>query len=350
MPQGSILGPLLFFIYINELSDDLSTNAKLLADDTSLFSVVRDINTSAAHLNNDLRKISNWAFHWKMSFNPDPSKQAQEVIFSRKHQKISHPSIYFNNNPIESVSSQKHLGMILDTKLNFQEHVKNILTKVNKTIGLLRKLQNILPRESSLTIFKSFVRPHLDYGDVIYDQSYNNTFHQKMESIQYNAALAIAGAIRGSSREKLYQELGLESLQQQRWYRKLCYFFKLTKNKSPKYLFNYIPTVRSTYRTRNIDNIPQFNVGYTFIRNSYFPSTATEWNNLDKSIRNSESFSIFKKNILKFIRTSPSSIFNCHNPKGVKLLTRLKLGLSHFRDHKFKHSFQDSLIYLQLWN
>ena len=146
VPQGSILGPLLFFIYINDLSDDLSTNAKLFADDTSIFSVVRNINTSATHLNNDLRKISNWAFQWKMSFNPGPSKQAQEVIFSSKHQKISHPSIYFGNNPIESVSSQKHLGMILDTKLNFQEHIKNILTKVNQTIGLLRKLQNILPR------------------------------------------------------------------------------------------------------------------------------------------------------------------------------------------------------------
>ena len=79
----------------------MSTNAKLFADNTSLFSVVRDINTSAAHLNNDLMKISNWAFQWKMSFNPDPSKQAQEVIFSRKHQKVSHTSIYFNNNPIE---------------------------------------------------------------------------------------------------------------------------------------------------------------------------------------------------------------------------------------------------------
>ena len=344
LPQGSTFGPLLFLIYINDLSDDLSTNVKLFADDTSLFSVVRDFNTSAAHLNNDLRKISNWAFQWGISFNPDPSKQAQEVIFSRKHQKISHPSIYFSNNPIESVSSQKYLGMILDIKLNFQELIKNVLTKVNETIGLLRKLRNILPRGSLLTIFKSFVRPHLDYGDVINDQSYNNTFHQKMESIQYNAELAITGAIRGSSREKLYQELGLESLQQRRWYRKLCYFFKLTtKNKSPKYLFNNILMVRSTNRTRNIDNIPQFNVRHTFFRNSYFPSIVTEWNNLDKSIRNSESFSIFKKNILKFIRPSPNSIFNCHNPKGVKLLTRLRLGLSHLGDHKFKHSFQDSL-------
>ena len=204
VPQGSVFGPLLFLIYTDDLSDDLSTNAKLFADGTPLFSVVRDINTSATHLDNDLRKISNLAFQWKMSFNPDSSKQAQEVIFSCKHQKISHPSIYFNNNPIESVSSQKHLGMILDTKLNFQEHIKNILTKVNKTIGLLRKLQNILPRGSLLTIFKSFVRPHLDYGDVIYHQSYNNTFHQKMESVQYNAPLAIKGAIRGSSRKKLY--------------------------------------------------------------------------------------------------------------------------------------------------
>ena len=163
-----------------------------------------------------------------MSFNSDPSNQGQEVIFSRKLQKNSHPpSIYFNNNSKEQVSSQKHLAMILDATLNFQEQIKNLLTKVNKTIGLLQKLQNILPRESLLTIFKSFVRPHLDYGDVIYDQSFNNTFHQKMESIQYNAALAITGAIRGSSREKLYQELGLEPLQQWRWYRKLCFFFQI---------------------------------------------------------------------------------------------------------------------------
>ena len=106
-----------------------------------------------------------------MSFNAEPSKQAQEVIFSFKLQKLSHPSIYFNNNPIEQVLSEKHLGMILDAKLNFQEHIKNLLTKVNKTIGLLWKLQNILPQGSSLAIFKSFVRPHLDYSDVIYDQS-----------------------------------------------------------------------------------------------------------------------------------------------------------------------------------
>ena len=205
MPQGSILGPLLFLIYINDLSDNLSTTAKLFADDPSLFSIVQNINTTASHLNSDLNKINNWTFQWKISFNPDPSKQAQEVIFSRKIQKTCYPSIYSNNKSVKQVPSQKHLKLLLDNKLNFQEHLKNILNKVNKTIGLLRKPQNILPREPLLTIYKLFVRPHLDYGNVIYDQHYNNSFHQKIESIQCNAALAITGAIRGYSREKLYQ-------------------------------------------------------------------------------------------------------------------------------------------------
>ena len=104
---------------------------------------------------------------------------------------------------MKQVPSQKHLEMILQSKLNFLEHLKNILNKVNQTIGLLYELQNILPRGPLLTIYKSFIRPHLDYGNVIYDQHYNNSFHQKLQSVQYNAALAITGAVRGSSREKL---------------------------------------------------------------------------------------------------------------------------------------------------
>ena len=84
VPQDSILGPLLFLIYINDLPNELKSNVKLFADDTSLFTIVKDINESASILNNDLLLISKWAFNWKMLFNPDPTKPAQEVIFSKK--------------------------------------------------------------------------------------------------------------------------------------------------------------------------------------------------------------------------------------------------------------------------
>ena len=119
----------------------------------------------------------------------------------------------FNNNNVSQVNFQTHLGVILDVKLTFEEHLQNVFNKTNKKIGLLKKLSNLLPRQALITIYKAFIRPHLDYGDVLYDQAFNNSFHAKMESIQYNACLAITGAIRGTSREKIYQELGLNSLQ-----------------------------------------------------------------------------------------------------------------------------------------
>ena len=343
VPQGSILGPLLFLIYINDLAVGLSSNAKLFADDTSLFSVVHNDNTIAKELNNDLVKISRWVYQWKMSFNPDPSKQAQEVIFSRKTKKEYHPPLASNSNNVLETNSQKHLGDVLDNCLSFEDHLKMILNKVNKTVRLLRKLLNILPRSALCTIYKSFIRAHLDYGDIICDQTYNASFHQKLELLQYNACLAITGANRGTSREKLYEKLGLESLQLRRWFRKLSSFYKLIKREHPHYLFKLILSRSSSYITRNIHNIPFFKTRHTFLKNCFFPSTIIEWNKLDHKIRNYSSFNIFWISMLKFNRPSASSLFKCHNPKGIKFITRRQLGLSHLREHKFKHSFQNSL-------
>ena len=105
--QGSILCSLLFLIYINALSNNLSSNVKLLADDTSLFSVTHDVNVFARGLDDDVRKIGNWAFQWKMSFNLDVNKQAQEVIFSQKIKSNIHPPLVSNNNIVSQANSQK---------------------------------------------------------------------------------------------------------------------------------------------------------------------------------------------------------------------------------------------------
>ena len=102
VPQGSILEPLLFLIYVYDLSDNLTSNPKLFADDTLLFSVVKNVNASNIDLNNDLKKIGEWAFQWKMSFNPDPNKQAQELIFSSKVQTTNHPPS-FRKPPFKSI-------------------------------------------------------------------------------------------------------------------------------------------------------------------------------------------------------------------------------------------------------
>ena len=200
--------------------------------------------------------------------------------------------------------------------------------KISETIGLLRKLQNIVPRPAPLTIYKCFIRLHLDYGDIIYDQAYNLSFHQKLELIQHNAPLTLTGAIRGSSREKLYQELGLESLQLQRWCRKLYCFYKIYNKQAPGYLTELIPSRNEAYQTSHVANVPSLSFKNTFFKNTFFPSAIIEWNKLESP----------------FIRPSPNKSFQCHNPKGIKLVTRLRLGLSHLREHKFMHRYSKSSL------
>ena len=148
---------------------------KIFEDGTSLFSKVIDKSKSNSQLNSDLAKISKWAFQWKISFNPDPNKQAIEVCFSNKRDNENYQPLQFNSTDLQIADSQKHLGSILDFKLNFKEHIKRKITKCNKIIGLMKKLPLILSRKSLLTIYKSFVRPNLDYADIIYDKPFNKS-------------------------------------------------------------------------------------------------------------------------------------------------------------------------------
>ena len=167
MPQGSILGPLFFLVNINNLTTDLKCNVKLFADDTSLFTVVQEPNAAAEDMNHDLELISRWAHDWRMSFNPDPQKQAVELLLSKKRHEIDHPVILFNNTPVKKVTEHKHLGIILDSKLSFSAHIKSAISKTRRGIGLLKYLSKYLPRHTLNELYKLYVRPHLDYGDVI---------------------------------------------------------------------------------------------------------------------------------------------------------------------------------------
>ena len=131
MPKRSILKPLLFSIYINDLSDDLTINVNLFSDDT----IVHNMSTPTTNLNNDLNKIKNWAIHGKRTFTPILVNKLTKLYFQYM---TNHNHVYFNHNSTEYVPFQKLLGMYLDP--NFQEHLNKVLSEVNKTIGLLHKL------------------------------------------------------------------------------------------------------------------------------------------------------------------------------------------------------------------
>ena len=226
VPQGSVLGPLLFLIYINDLPAELISMCKIFADDTSLFSKVNGKSNSNTQLNSDPTKISKWVFQCKMFFNPDSNKQAIEVCFSNKRDRGNYLPLHFNSTNVQVVDSQKHLGLVLDSKLNFNKHIESKITKCNKIISLMKKFSRFLSRQSLLTIYKSFVRPNLDYAGIIDDKPLKESFKKKVESVQHNAELIITSAIKGICRDKIYQELGLEPLTDRRWSRNMFSFTK----------------------------------------------------------------------------------------------------------------------------
>ena len=169
-----------------------------------------------------------------------------------------------------------------------------------------------LPRSSLLTIYKSFVRPNLDYGDVIYDQPYNSSFSDKIDIVQHNAVLAITGAIRGTSKEKLYQALGLESLRNSRWLRRMSYLYKIVSTKFPPYLYDLIPPLQRSHRYPGYFKMLRCTT--ELFRNSFLPFTVNEWNKLDSDIKNNDSYEMFRKKRLAFIRPVGNSMYGIYDP------------------------------------
>ena len=144
VPQGSVLGPLLFLVYINDLARNIKSNVKCFADDTMLFSIVKNPEISANDLNHDLDVIH----QWKLKFNPDPTKQATGVLFSCKKSSPSHPQIMFNGTVVARINEQKQSGLILDSSLSFEKHFNEKIIKAKKNLGIIKHLSTFLPRKA----------------------------------------------------------------------------------------------------------------------------------------------------------------------------------------------------------
>ena len=166
-----------------------------------LYSIVKDPAQSAADLNHDLDLIQKWAFQWKMQFNPDPTKQATQMIFSCKQKSPQHPPLFFNGFEIPLALHQKHLGLILIPNLSFSKHVYEKIKKADKHIGIIKHLSKYFPFKTLNQMYKTFSRTQLDYCDVIYhlaakitrDGLILTSLMSEIERVQYRGALAVTG-------------------------------------------------------------------------------------------------------------------------------------------------------------
>ena len=217
-----------------------------------------------------------------MEFNPDPTKQATEVLFSCKKSSQNHPQLIFNGIAVAKVNDQKHLGLILDSRLSFEKHINEKIIKAKINVGILKHLSKFFPLKTLDQMYKALVRPHLDYCDIIYHIPSRqnqaplgvtlNSVMEKIERIQYQSALAISDAWHGSNRAKLYEELGWETLSDRRMGRRILQIHKIVNNKTPPYLNDKLPpNCRALFSGSTRNTFRQIICKSNRYMNSFFP-------------------------------------------------------------------------------
>ena len=297
VPQGSVLGPLLFLIYVNDIADSLLSLTRLFADDSSLFYSTSSLFDLQGIINHDLVVLSAWAKQWLITFNPT---KTEAILFTLKHYQQL-PLIEFDGNPITFVSSHKHLGLTFTNNGRWQNHIENIVKAASKIIGIMRKLKYTFHRVALNQIYISYVLPILEYSAIVWD---NCTIQNSniLEKLQNEAARLVTGLTRSVSLENLYKECGWVPLSTRRQEQKLSFMFKAVNGLTPDYIYELIPPLvsdTSQYALRNSRNI---NIPFTrteISRKSCIPSSVALWNSLEDDIRSSSNLSGFKENIKK---------------------------------------------------
>jgi hypothetical protein len=190
VPQGSILGPLLFLIFINDITENIESDIHLFADDTSLMDIIDEYQTSYDKLNRDLERLSNWASKWLVTFN---ATKTVYLLVSRKQLPPPKPALFLNGEPIKEVLTHKHLGLTFNSSLTWSDHISLLITKAARCVGLLRQISRKVPRQCLEILYKSMIRPILEYGNIIYDGS-SDIYLDRLENVQRQAALTCTGA------------------------------------------------------------------------------------------------------------------------------------------------------------
>ena len=333
VPQGSILGPLLFLIFINDIVKDINSSIRLFSDDTSLYIIVEDPQTAALIINADLGTISTWADNWLVNFHP---RKTVSFLVSKKANAIAHPTLIMNNTVLSDSTCHKHLGITFSNTLDWMEHISRISKLAWTRINLLRALKFRIHRNALERIYFAFILPLLEYSDSVWDNC-SNQCKSQLESIHNEAARNVSGATKLCSIQKLLAELGWETLQERRSKHKLVLFFKIINGLTPSYLSDLLPPLVSDtnpYSLRNSDNIQSIRTRTNIFFNSFFPSTIRAWNNLSDEMRNASTVNSFKT-LLNGNRQIPPKHFKVGTRIGQILQARLRMECSSLNAHLY---------------
>lgn len=337
VPQGSVLGPLLFLIYINDIVEGLNSQPYLYADDTTLFETVSNRADSADRLSSDLNTIIDWSNKWKVTINPTKSKC---ITFSLKQNKEHHPSLFMDGKYVDEVGFHEHLGLTLQSNMSWKKHITKMCEKAYKRLNLLKPLKYKLDRSTLICLYKSMVRPLLEYGDVVWDNC-SIVEQQMVEHIQYEAGRVVTGAMKGSSSNRLRNELAWEELKSRRKFHKLVQFYKIVSHMSPHYLVEMLPPTvsqRASRYLRTNSNFNLFNCRTERFLQSFFPSSTKLWNSLDIEIRNANSLEIFKNELRSKLICLPkyNKLYNYSLSRVASVFhSRLRLGAFALNEYLF---------------
>ena len=293
VPQGSVLGPLLFLIFINDITYVIKhCKIRLFADDMCLYIEVDDPNVQANELNKDLDSLNRWARKWHVDFSPPKTK---ELIVTRKRNPPHHPPSFLDETHVKQVTRHKHLGLTISKDLSWNQHITEVTDKATRRLGIMRSLKHKVDRLSLERIYLGFIRPILEYGDVVWDSPLE--ILHPLEAIQRNAARIVTGATARCSTEGLYKETAWETLASRRESHRTTLMYKIVHGKAPIYLANLVPGLvrnRTAYPLRNRANLDPPLARLNVYANSFFPKTTNLWNSLSQETRSLPSVNAFK--------------------------------------------------------
>ena len=311
------------------------------ADDTSLYSShPPDCSDTRQSLQRDLDKIKQFGDDWAISFS-GPKTIQQTFSTRRDNHKLS---LTFDGVEIPSVKSHKHLGLTLSTDLHFHEHANKIIQTVNSLLGPLYPVAKLLPRDVLDQIFRTYIRPHFDNCDIVYDGNLTITDASRLERLQTRIARLVTGALPRTSTDRPLNDLGWEKLKTRRTVHKLFFYHRIAYNHPP--LPHYFANIRQpsrmastglSLRNQTAHSLPRHRL--ILFRNSYLPSTTRLWNNLPVVITDSASKQTFRHLIYNHFNIKrPPSFHSSGTRLGNIIHTQLRLNMSPLNAHLFSIS------------